>query len=271
MIKELFSSLIGNFHERISSPFFGSFVTAWLVINWRILYTIVCPLETAAATIAAIEGYCTRERCFYYPLGFSLFYIIIFPWIKNGIFLLQATPKQWHRRKTFQWEEQVLREKRGLVQLETELSLLRQTMENKFETDKRNAEAGREEHRLMMQQNFEERKLQLEEKRLEIEAKRSTEADDQHRFVHTTPESETKRTNTGKDFVDLYSTRQLDEFLKHASTLVKGGTVPFQLLGDDATLAIASGLAMRSNEQNGILLTNKGRSFIEWYLKTVKK
>ena len=170
MIKETITSLFGTVRERLSNPFLGAFILSWAAINWRILYTILHPLDTAAATIQAVDAYGTYWLSLFLPGLMACFYVLAYPWVKFGIFYLQSIPTQKLRMSQFQYEASVLNAKRNVLRLESDLSLIRLRSENTIEIEKLQAQDQIEAMKLSRQHQNDQQKLDLEYNRRRDEA-----------------------------------------------------------------------------------------------------
>lgn len=140
MIKEAITSFFGTVRERLSNPLLGAFILSWSVLNWRIMYTILRPLDTAAATIQAVDSYGTYSLSLIYPAVVAFLYAVVYPWIKFVIFLVQSIPTQKLRMRQCRYEESVLNAKRNVLSLESDLSLIRLRGELAIEIEKLQAQ-----------------------------------------------------------------------------------------------------------------------------------
>ena len=167
MIKEAFTSFFGTVRERLSNPLLGAFVLSWSVLNWRILYTILRPLDTAAATIEAVDSYGTYWLSLVYPTVLACLYAVAYPWAKFVIFLLQSIPTQRLRMVQFHYEESVLKAKRNVLGLESDLSLMRLRGELAIEIEKLEAQDRIEALKQERQYRREQQQIDIEAKKLE--------------------------------------------------------------------------------------------------------
>lgn len=183
MIKEAITSLSGTIRERLSNPFLGAFILSWAVINWRILYTIFRPLDTAETTIQAVDSHGSLWTCLVGPAIIAVVYVTTYPWIKYGIFYIQSVPIQKQKMLQFQWEKTVLTAKSSVLNLEADMSLIRVRNEIRIEIEKLEAQDHIEETKHDRQYQREQLQIErenarrqqetiLEVKKLELEHQR---------------------------------------------------------------------------------------------------
>lgn len=84
-IKEVFQSIFDSSNERIKNPFIGSYITAFILYNWRAIFLLVFSNATIEDKIVVINHeYCTLSAILW-PLSIAFFYILILPYL-NLIF-----------------------------------------------------------------------------------------------------------------------------------------------------------------------------------------
>jgi len=101
-MKEFLESLFETSSERIKNPFIGSYITAFLVYNWRPIFLLIFSDAKIEDKIVVINyEYCPKEAILW-PLAIALFYILILPYI-NLLFdymLSFSNSKKDERKKT---------------------------------------------------------------------------------------------------------------------------------------------------------------------------
>ncbi|WP_443945580.1 hypothetical protein ACJVDH_00280 [Pedobacter sp. AW1-32] len=86
-IKDFFKEL----KDRLTSPLIGSFIIAWLLINWQIPLVLIfykqseIKLESQNSFIGFIKSQYSWWTCFAFPLLVALFYVFLYPYIRNCI------------------------------------------------------------------------------------------------------------------------------------------------------------------------------------------
>ncbi|MGY3214583.1 hypothetical protein [Mucilaginibacter sp. HD30] len=96
-IKDFFKGVI----ERFSSPLLGSFVVAWLLINYEIPVTLIFYKQEDLlrygylSYIDVIWSHSSWYNFFWKPLLPTSIYVFVFPWIKAGIAIFDAWTKKY--------------------------------------------------------------------------------------------------------------------------------------------------------------------------------
>lgn len=86
-ISETFKTLM----QRSANPIIGSFISSWLVINWKLLLLLLKSNSEIEATISIIENeHLKVEHILYYPLIFSISYVIFAPWLSVVISVITS-------------------------------------------------------------------------------------------------------------------------------------------------------------------------------------
>ena len=84
-MKEIINSILDSTKDRLKNPLLGSFVFSWLIFNWKPLFYILFSKNSIENKIDFItECYCSINNNFWFPLIFSIFYIVFFPYILWG-------------------------------------------------------------------------------------------------------------------------------------------------------------------------------------------
>lgn len=84
-MKEIINSILDSTKDRLKNPLLGAFVFSWLIFNWKPLFYILFSNNSIENKIDFItECYCLINNNFWFPLMFSIFYIIMFPYILWG-------------------------------------------------------------------------------------------------------------------------------------------------------------------------------------------
>lgn len=93
-MQEFFDSLKGVLYERVTSPLFASFTSAWIIINWK-FWSILFLSDSSFSIINRIaeidqlyhsSNWYYISRFYVYPFGFSAFYIFLYPAISKFVY-----------------------------------------------------------------------------------------------------------------------------------------------------------------------------------------
>lgn len=80
-MKEFIQGLFETSSERIKNPFIGSYITAFLVYNWRPVFLLLFSEATIEDKIVVINHEYCPKGAILWPLGIAIFYILILPYI----------------------------------------------------------------------------------------------------------------------------------------------------------------------------------------------
>lgn len=85
-------TFFSNIRQRIKSPFFGSFIFSWIIINWKPISYFIYSKDKMLHKIIVIESsYENLGNALWRPLFLSLFYVIISPYVNQVINKLIST------------------------------------------------------------------------------------------------------------------------------------------------------------------------------------
>ena len=85
-ITEFLETLFSTANQRIKSPFFGSFIFSWIIINWKPIFYFLFSDDKISLKIKNIEeSYEFIQNSILYPLLLSFIYVVVFPYINQFI------------------------------------------------------------------------------------------------------------------------------------------------------------------------------------------
>lgn len=85
-LTEFLETLFTTANQRIKSPFFGSFIFSWIIINWKPIFYFLFSDDKISIKIKNIEeSYEFIQNSILYPLLLSFIYVVIFPYINQFI------------------------------------------------------------------------------------------------------------------------------------------------------------------------------------------
>lgn len=114
--------IFNAFKNRIRSPFFGSFILAWVAFNWKPLSYFIFSKDKVSYKIDIIEvNYENIYNVLILPLCFSLIYVVIIPYINWGIDELIKRAKKNRKKIQFTAQEDQLKGSIRLAEREKEL------------------------------------------------------------------------------------------------------------------------------------------------------
>jgi hypothetical protein len=83
-LKEFGNSINKILNERLTSPFYGTLIVSWLIINWKIVYfTLFVGSNEIDGTKLdyIIKNYSESSNVFWYPILVTILLITVFPFI----------------------------------------------------------------------------------------------------------------------------------------------------------------------------------------------
>lgn len=123
--KEEFQNLVNISKERIKNPFIGSFILAWITVNFSVPYLLITSEYDVLATIEIIHAQATWEKYLFWPLGIAAFYTFIMPHFSNLVVFLTAGAKKRKRKLSNTDTVDELEGQKDVVQLEREIMEIR--------------------------------------------------------------------------------------------------------------------------------------------------
>lgn len=81
-MKEIINSILDSTKDRLKNPILGSFVFSWVIFNWKAIFYILLSEQPIERKIKYTEeNFSNIYNNFWFPLYFSTFYILFFPYI----------------------------------------------------------------------------------------------------------------------------------------------------------------------------------------------
>lgn len=177
-LREVFHSIRSSFNERISNPLIGSFIISWCVFNWDILLFLFYANNNLRELTAIIMKIKQKDlaHIFLLPFFFSIFYVLLGPWVTLLLNTLRESPIEKAKIKNMRSEAKNQQMRIELIEAEAKAEVAK----NNILLDVRNKEIAAEERELeikRLKEDFEmkfeelrEEKKKLEEMRSEVEA-----------------------------------------------------------------------------------------------------
>lgn len=131
-VKDFFQSVYDSYRDRVKSPFIGSFMISFIIFNWRAFAILFYSEWSMHCRIEWVEQqYCNLMNLFY-PIGISLFYVLILPYINLCI---EFVLKYYSDKKQMKIDEQ---ETARLLKRKANAKILRQIADEKAGTSEIN-------------------------------------------------------------------------------------------------------------------------------------
>ncbi len=102
MINDFVKSISSILYERVTSPLYGTFIIAWSIWNWKILYLSIF-ISEKSLTITKLDyitTYCYDWKILIlYPILSTIILISFFPFLGNAAFYINLKFNQWKIQK----------------------------------------------------------------------------------------------------------------------------------------------------------------------------
>lgn len=127
------SDLVKDLKDRVTSPFFSSFLISWLLFNWKVPVALFfynqaeLKAEGYTSLITFIQKNVISPYSFWLPIALALIYCFIFPFFTNII----ITARAYFKAQGSNWELKYARD--GKVPMSKYISL-RQNLFYRTET-----------------------------------------------------------------------------------------------------------------------------------------
>lgn len=131
MIDEFRKSINNILSERLTSPFYGTFIFSWAIWNWNIIYLTLFVSEKTLTInkMDYIEKYLLNWCSFlWFPLFSSAILILVIPFLANGSYYISLRFNTWKKNQKQKIEGEELLTKVESIALRKEIL----TQENKF-------------------------------------------------------------------------------------------------------------------------------------------
>jgi predicted transcriptional regulator len=105
-LSDTFQALASNVKDRVTSPIGGTFLAAWIVVNWKLVYYFTFNDDAVIIKIAYItKNYSASKDTIYLPVFISIGYILFYPTLANFGSFVWAYTDQWSKRLSAKYIE----------------------------------------------------------------------------------------------------------------------------------------------------------------------
>lgn len=265
-MKEFISNLFKTSNERLKNPLIYSFLISWIAFNWRPIFIVFISKKSIEERISYISANFNEiEFTLFYPLMFSLGYVIILPYVMWLIERVVRIAKIWRK-------ENLVNEKIDDLKGKQRIAVQERVYE---QTKAGNAEISE------LNSKIEELKLSNEQKQKEIESLKidltetKKEWNKLEQYINLeSPEnvefSDEEKMELDNEYESFLQTEVSTYFERIGTEISQFKSIP---QGVDTIIVeklIYSGLIRKiDNEENQrvyYLLTNKGKYFWKKYV-----
>jgi len=269
-MKEFISNFFKLSNERLKNPLLFSFILSWAAFNWRPVFTILLSDKKIEDKITYIsENFNEIQNTLYYPLIFSIGYVLILPYLtwlievlvkyaklgrKNNLISEQLSDlrdKQKIAKEEFKYEQ----EKAGNAEL-SQLNVKIQDLTNS------NSEKDKVIERLKIDLTESKKELKKLEQYISLESPDETELNDD------------MKKELDKEYEEFLKTEVSTYFDEIGSEISQFKSIPKNTDEIVIEKLIYSGLIKRidddENQRRYYLLTKKGKHFWKNYVLSKK-
>ncbi|MDP5198565.1 hypothetical protein [Flavobacterium sp. DG2-3] len=136
MIDEIKKSINSIFEERVSSPFYGTLITSWLIWNWKIVYlTFFVDQDKLKGTKIdfIMNNYNDIWDLIYFPLISTVILLTVIPFLTNGAYWLDLKFTTWRINQKNDIEGKKLLTLEQSIKLRSDLRELEENFEKLLE------------------------------------------------------------------------------------------------------------------------------------------
>lgn len=265
-MKEFISNLFKVSSERLKNPLIFSFLLSWLAFNWRPIFTLLLSDKKIEDRISYIsENFNEIHFNLYYPLIFSIGYVLLLPYFTWLIESLVQYAKIGRKRNLISEQLSDLRDKQKLAKEEfkyeqekagnAEMSQLNSNIQ---ELTKNNTEKDKIIERLKIDLTESKKEQKKLEQYISLESPESTEF------------NEEMKKKLDKEYEEFLNTEVSTYFEEIGSEISQFKSIPNNIDKIVIEKLIYSGLVKKVDDEENqrvyYILTNKGKHFWKNYV-----
>lgn len=265
-MKEFISNLFKVSNERLKNPLIFSFLLSWLAFNWRPIFTLLLSDKKIEDRISYIsENFNEIQFNLYYPLIFSIGYVLLLPYFTWLIESLVQYAKIGRKRNLISEQLSDLRDKQKLAREEfkyeqekagnAEMSQLNSNIQ---ELTKNNTEKDKIIERLKIDLTESKKEQKKLEQYISLESPESTEF------------NEEMKKKLDKEYEEFLNTEVSTYFEEIGSEISQFKSIPKNIDKIVIEKLIYSGLVKKIDDEENqrvyYVLTNKGKHFWKNYV-----
>lgn len=123
---EFLETIFSTANQRIKSPFFGSFIFSWILINWKPIFYFLFSDDKIKIKIENIESsYEFIQNAILYPLFLSFTYVVVFPYVNQFIHWLTIKAEKSKRVQIHNLRKEQIENSKDLAKEEKKLEDIR--------------------------------------------------------------------------------------------------------------------------------------------------
>ncbi|MDO7138894.1 hypothetical protein [Algibacter lectus] len=265
-MKEFISNLFKVSNERLKNPLIFSFLLSWLAFNWRPIFTLLLSDKKIEDRITYIsENFNEIQFNLFYPLIFSIGYVLLLPYVTWLIEVLVQYAKIGRKRNLISEQLSDLRDKQKIAREEykyeqekagnAEISQLNSNIQ---ELTKVNTEKDKVIERLKIDLTESKKEQKKLEQYISLESPENTEFNEEMKM------------NLDKEYEEFLKTEVSTYFEEIGSEISQFKSIPKNIDKIVIEKLIYSGLIKKIDDEENqrvyYVLTNKGKHFWKNYV-----
>lgn len=137
-MKEIYNSILDSTKERLKNPLVGSFIFSWIIFNWKPIFHIIFSNNSIENKIDFVSDcYTSLNNNFLFPLTFSVFYIVIFPYVLWGFDKLSSKAIVGRKENIMNLTISDIRNKQKIAVDESDLENIKASYRDKADLNKK--------------------------------------------------------------------------------------------------------------------------------------
>ncbi len=121
-MKEFLQTILKSTEDRIKNPFIGTFITSWIIFNWKPILFIIFSDKDIEDKISFIkENYNDIWYFLWFPLFSAVFYIAILPYISFLFEYITKFSHEWRNKVNLEAKDAALKLQIGIAKNEIKL------------------------------------------------------------------------------------------------------------------------------------------------------
>ncbi|WP_348823852.1 hypothetical protein [Flavobacterium aestuarii] len=169
-MKEIINSILDSTKERLKNPLLGSFIFSWFIFNWKPIFHIIFSNNSIENKIDFVSDcYSSINNNFWFPLLFSIFYIVIFPYVLWGFDKLSSKAIIGRKENVLNLTISDIRNKQKIAVEESDLENIKASYRDKADLNKKIeilTNQLNEKNEIIQMQNVEYNQIKKEENEL---------------------------------------------------------------------------------------------------------
>lgn len=267
-MKEIINSILDSTKERLKNPLLGSFAFSWVIFNWKPIFYILLSKESIENRIDFIsECYSSINLNFWFPLAFSIFYILIFPYILWAFDKLSSKAIIGRKQNVLELNISDLKNKQKIAFEESELENIKASYRDKADLNKKIeilTNQINEKDEIIAMQDVDLNLLRTELSNLKELIKNDTDSS----------LTDKEKTNLQNEYINFRSSDMYEFFREIGSEISRRNSIPNKM--DDLVIekykytGIIREVRDEENQRTYYEFTNKGAYFWRQYIMNIR-